>query len=98
MAKVDAGNEYKASYPFIDFCGGYYGEGFEDCLKQVKSLYPYLDLSKVNMDEPLLLTPAGDTIQKETDDFTEPNPKDDSVVLTQIASHRCPHHLSSPVY
>ena len=85
MAKVDAGNEYKASYPFIDFCGGYYGEGFKDCLKQVKSLYPHLDLSKVNMDEPLLSTPAGDTIQEETDDFTEPNPKDGSVVLTQPA-------------
>lgn len=38
MARVDAVNEYKASQPFIDFCGGYYGEGFEDCFKQVKSL------------------------------------------------------------
>ena len=85
MARVDAGYEYKASYPFIDFCGGYYGEGFEDCLKQVKSLYPHLDLSEVNMDEPLPSTPAGDTIQEETDDFMEPNPKDGSVVLTQPA-------------
>ena len=56
MARADAVNEYKASQPFIDFCGGYYGEGFEDCLKQVKSLYPHLDFSKINMDEPLPVT------------------------------------------
>ena len=29
-AKANVINEYKASQPFIDFCGGYYGEGFED--------------------------------------------------------------------
>ena len=83
MARADAVNEYKASQPFIDFCGGYYGEGFEDCLKQVKSLYPHLDFSKVNMDEPLPSTPTGDTMQEENDDSTEPNPKDGSVVLAQ---------------
>ena len=32
-ARVDAVNEYKASQPFIYFCGGYYGEWFKDCLK-----------------------------------------------------------------
>ena len=87
MAKADAVNEYKASQSFIDFCGVYYGEGFEDCLKQVKSLYPHLDFSKVNMDEPLPSTPAGDTMQEETDDSTEPNPKDGSVVLAQPATN-----------
>ena len=61
-ARADAVNEYKDSQPFIDFCGGYYSEGFEDCLKQVKSLYPHLDFSTVSMDEPLSLTPAGDTV------------------------------------
>jgi len=61
-ARIDAVNEYKASQPFIDFYGGYYGEGFEDCLKQVKSLYLHLDFSTVTMDEPLLSTPAGDTV------------------------------------
>ena len=85
-ARADAVNEYKASQPFVDFCGGYYGEGFEHCLKQVKSLYLHLDLSKVNMDKPLPLTPAGDTIQEEIDDSTEPNPKDGSVVLAQRAT------------
>ena len=78
-------NKYKASQPFIDFCASYYGEGFEDCLKRVKSFYPHLYFSKVTMDDPLPSTPTGDTIQKETDDSIESNPKDDSIVLAQPA-------------
>ena len=62
LARADAVNKYKASQPFIDFCGGYYGKGFEDCLKQVKSLYPHLDFSTVTVDEPLPSTLAGDTV------------------------------------
>ena len=85
-AKADAVNEYKASQPFIDFCGGYYGEGFKDCLKQVKSLYSHLDFSTVTMDEPLPSTPTGDTIHEETDDFIKSNSKDGNVVLTQPAT------------
>ena len=89
MARVDAVKEFKASQPFIDSCAVYYGDGFEDCLKQVKSIYPYLDLSKVTMDDPLPSTPVGDTILDETDDSTElePDPKDDSVILTQPAAN-----------
>ena len=86
MARADTVNEYKAFQPFIDFCGGYYGEGFEDCLKQVKFLYPHLDFSKVIMDEPLSLTLADDTVHEETDDSTEFNPKDGDVILTQPAT------------
>jgi len=37
------------------------------------------------MDEPLPLTPVGDTVQEETDDSTESNPKDGNVVLAQPA-------------
>ena len=85
---ADAVKEFKASQPFIDSCAVYYGIGFKDCLKQVKSIYPYLDLSKVTMDDPLPLTPVGDTILDETDDSIESelDPKDDSVVLTQPAT------------
>ena len=62
--------EFKASQPFIDARGIYYGDGFEDCLKQVKSVYLDLDLSKVSMDDPLSSTLAGDdTACKETNDF-----------------------------
>ena len=35
MARVDAITEFKASQPFIDACVVYYGDGFEDYLKQV---------------------------------------------------------------
>ncbi|KAL0009020.1 hypothetical protein SO802_010522 [Lithocarpus litseifolius] len=70
MAKVDVIMEFKASQPFIDACAVYYGDWFEDCLKQAKSVYPHLDLSKVTMDDPLLSTPTGDTIFEETNDPT----------------------------
>ena len=88
MARADVVKEFKASLSFIDSCTIYYGDGFEDCLKQVKSIYPHLDLSKVTMDDPLLSTPAGDTIQKETNDSieSESDPKDDSIVLAQLAA------------
>ena len=87
-ARADVVKEFKASQPFIDSCSVYYGDGFEDCLKQVKSIYPHLDLSKVTMDDPPLLTPTSDTIQEETNNSTESesNPKDDSVVLAQPAA------------
>ena len=91
MAKADAVTEFKVSQPFIDACAIYYGGGFEDCLKQVRFFYLNLDLSKVSMHNPLSLTPAiGDTISKETGDFTqlERDPKDDDVILAQPAVER----------
>ena len=69
IAKADVVTKFKASQPFIDTCVVYYGDGFKDCLKQVKFVYPHLDLSKVTMDDPLSSTPAGgNTISEETDD------------------------------
>ena len=90
MAKADAMKEFRASQTFIDSYAEYYGDGFEDCLKQVKSIYPHLDLSKVSMDDPLPSTPADDTILEESDDSTESkvDPKDDSVILAQPAVHQ----------
>ena len=71
MARVDAIAEFKASQPFIDACAAYYGDGFEDCLKQVGPIYPNLDLFKVTMDDPMPTTPAfGDIVSEETDDST----------------------------
>ena len=86
-AKADTVAEFKASQPFIDACAVCYGDGFEDFLKQVKSVYPSLDLSKVNMDDPLPSTPTGDTIFEESDDSIESkvDPKNDSIILTQPA-------------
>ncbi|XP_065638950.1 codeine O-demethylase-like [Quercus suber] len=86
-AKADAVAEFRDSQLFIDACGVYYGVGFEDYLKQVGSIYPDLDLSKVTLNDPVSTTLMGsDTIDKESNDFThieEQDPKDDSVVLTQ---------------
>ena len=75
--------KFKASQPYIDSCAIYYSNGFENCLKQVKSIYLHLDLSKVTMDDLLSLTPTGDTNFEETDESTqlEQDPKDDGVVL-----------------
>ena len=79
--------EFKAAQLFIDSCGVYYGTGFEDCLKQVASVYPNLDLSKITMDDPLPSTPVGDTTIGESDNSTELElpPKGDGVVLAQPA-------------
>jgi len=88
IARADTITKFKASQPFIDACTVYYGDEFEDFLKQVKSVYPNLDLSKVTMDNPLPTTPAGgNTVSEETDDSTrsERDPKDDGVVLAQPA-------------
>ena len=82
-AKADVVVEFRASQSFIDACAVYYGEGFDDCLKQVGFIYLDLDLSKISIDDPVLTTAGGDIVSEETDDstHTEQDPKDDSVVL-----------------
>ena len=50
-AGADAVRDFKASQSFIDSCAGYYGTGFDDCLKQVASAFPELDLSGITMDD-----------------------------------------------
>ena len=87
MAKADAVKEFKESPAFIDSYDEYYSVGFEDCLKQVKSNYPHLDLAKVSMDEPLPTTPAGDTIPEGADGAieSEQDTQDDDVILAQPA-------------
>ena len=69
-AKADAIAEFRASQPFIDLCAVYYGDGFDDCLNQVGSVYPDVDLSRITLDDPVLMTPvSGDTINEESGDF-----------------------------
>ena len=50
-AGADAVRDFKASHSFIDSCAGYYGTGFDDCLKQIASAFPGLDLSGITMDD-----------------------------------------------
>ena len=68
--------EFKASQSFIDSCVDYYDTGFDDCLRQVASAFPELDLSRITMDKSVLSTPAGDTFAYGGDD-----PRNDGVVL-----------------
>lgn len=69
-AGADAVRDFKASQLFIDSCAEYYDTGFDDCLKQVASAFPELDLSGITMDD-------------EGDGSPEPNlsPEDDGVVV-----------------
>ena len=50
-AGADAVRDFKASQSFIDSCAEYYGTGFDDCLKQVASAFPGLDLFGITMDD-----------------------------------------------
>ena len=59
-ARTDAIQKFKTSQSFIDSCAEYYGTGFDDCLKQVASAFPELDLSGISMDAPKPVTPAKD--------------------------------------
>ena len=86
-AKADAVVKFRASQSFIDACAVYYGEGFNNCLKQVGSVYPDLELSKIFMDDTMPTTPIGDdTVNEEFDDSAHTKkqvPKDDGVVIAQ---------------
>lgn len=44
-AKADAVGEFWVSQPFFDVCGVFYGDGFDNCLKQIGAIHPDLDLS-----------------------------------------------------
>ena len=43
--------DFKVTQSFIDSYAEYYGTGFDDCLKQVTSAFPELDLSGITMDD-----------------------------------------------
>ena len=57
-AKADAEVEFRTSQTFIDACGVYYGDRFNDCLKQVGFVYPNLDLSKITFNDLVPMTPG----------------------------------------
>ena len=85
-AGTDAVQKFKTSQSFIDSCADYYGTGFDDCLKQVASVFPELDLSGISMDAPELVTLARNVITDDDDGIPEsqPSPKiDGGVVLAQ---------------
>nr|POE53886.1 hypothetical protein CFP56_27572 [Quercus suber] len=68
QAKADAMAGFQTSQPHYDKCGGFYGNGFNDYLKQVVSFYPNLDLSQVVIDDTVPLTPGSvDAAMNEAD-------------------------------
>ena len=76
-AGADVVRDLKATQSFIDSCAEYYGTGFDDCLKQVTSAFPELNLFGITMDD-------GD------DGSSQPNPTPESngvVVLAQPAAN-----------
>ena len=85
-AGTDAVQKFKTSQSFIDSCADYYGTGFDDCLKQVASVFPELDLCGISMDAPELVTPARNVVTDDDDGIPEsqPSPKiDGGVILAQ---------------
>ena len=64
---IDAIQKFKTSQLFIDSCADYYSTGFDDCLKQVASAFPELDLSEITMDAPEPTTPVGNVVIEDDD-------------------------------
>ena len=83
-AGTDAVQEFKASQSFIDSCADYYGIGFDDCLKQVVSVFSELDLSEITMDD------EGDGSPE-----SNPPPKDEGVVVLAQPAANPPHTPTS---
>ena len=85
---TDAVQKFKMSQSFIDSCTDYYGTRFDDCLKQVASAFPELDLSRISMDAPEPVTPTRDAVTNDDDGVLESQLSakvDGSVILAQPA-------------
>ena len=84
-AGIDAVQKFKTTQSFIDSCAEFYGTGLDDCLKQVASIYPELDLSGITMDDRMLFTPTGDTVADKAEEPINLDLllNDDGVVLAQ---------------
>ena len=77
--------EFRVSQPFFVACGAYHGDGFDNCIKQVGSIYPNLDLSQITINDTVSPTLGGDgTVSEEPDGFAhtvKQESKDDDVVV-----------------
>ena len=65
---TDAVQKFKTSQLFIDSYANYYGTGFDDCLKQVTSAFPELDLSEISMDALEPMMPTRNIVTDDDDD------------------------------
>ena len=90
-ARIDVVQKFKISQSFINSCADYYGTSFDDCLKQVASAFPEMDLSGISMNTPELVTPARDIATEDDDVVLESQPSpvvNGGVVLAQPAITR----------
>ena len=88
MVETDVVQKFKTLQSFIDSYADNYSIGFDDCLKQVASAFPELDLFGISMDAPEPATPARNVVADDDDGIPEsqPSPKvDGGVVLAQLA-------------
>ena len=67
-AGIDAVQKFKTTQSFIDSCAEFYGTWFDDCLRQVVSVYLELDLFGITMDDPVPMTLADDTVADKVDE------------------------------
>ena len=94
---TDAVQKFKMSQLFIDSCADYYGTEFDNCLKQVASAFPELDLSEISIDAIEPMTPVGNVVTDDEDGTPKSQlpPKDnDGVVLAQLAVNPPPAPVS----
>lgn len=86
-AKTDTMEEFRNSQTFIDACSIYLSDKLKDCLKQVGSVYPNLDLSMITLDDLVPTTlGGGDVVNEKSDDSVhtkKQGPKGDVVVIAQ---------------
>ena len=87
-AGIDAVQKFKTTQSFIDSCAEFYGTWFDDCLRQVVSVYLELDLFGITMDDLMPMTPVSDTVADEVDEpiTLDLLLNDDGVVLAQPAA------------
>nr|POE99120.1 hypothetical protein CFP56_58023 [Quercus suber] len=88
-AKADAMAAFQILQPFFDDCDVFYGEGFDDCLKQVVAIYSDLDLSQIAIDDIVPPTPKGNNaVSNKTKDsvhIIEEIKYPDAEVIVQLA-------------
>ena len=93
-AETDAIRDFKVSQSFIDSCAQYYGTGFDDCLRQVASAFPELDLSGITMDDGDVgstqpnLTPEHDSSVVLAQPTANPAVSDSPAVIVDIEDHQ----------
>lgn len=97
-AKVDIVVAFRISYPFFDECNVFYGDGFDDCLKQVAVVYSDLDLSLVAIGDIVPSTPRGtDAVGDETDDSADTIEEDMKYPDAEVVIQPAPKGLVAPM-